>query len=321
MDIDGLQHILGHSYSFTEIRFIRQDQHGVVTKFYPAMGNLFGLVSKDYDTLPIGRWNVYMGRNPRETQDGSALGIDYATAVSIDIDPIKAIKESPASPSEQKEAWLATDELDETVRAASVFISTGNGYQLVYPFETPVDVRGRRKWFEKIVQSWEKHVIGNIEARHKVRIDPQYDLPRIIKCPDFVSYKGKPILSEGREWRTTKADWCGDQPRLDFEEMYAQFGKESEIETQAKPVTLGIIPERFWAELGRDTKLNKSWLGKRDDIEDTTGSGQDMALVSALRRHGFREEEAKAILKNSPCGKKNYTDQYADCTIRKVYSQ
>jgi len=65
-------------------------------------------------------------------------------------------------------------------------------------------------------------------------------------------------------------------------------------------------------------KLMESWSGKREDLKDTSGSGQDMALVSRLRALRFDPSEALAILKAKP-NKERSTDQYLELTIRKAY--
>lgn len=62
----------------------------------------------------------------------------------------------------------------------------------------------------------------------------------------------------------------------------------------------------------------ESWSGKRMDIRDTSGSGQDMSLVSLLKILRYPPEEALAILRAKP-NKERSTEDYCERTVRKAY--
>jgi hypothetical protein len=79
------------------------------------------------------------------------------------------------------------------------------------------------------------------------------------------------------------------------------------------------IPLRFWTSLGRDARLREAWFGERKDLNDTSGSGQHMALAIRLRQLGFTKREAATILPAAPGGKARFTEGYARVTLDKAY--
>lgn len=64
--------------------------------------------------------------------------------------------------------------------------------------------------------------------------------------------------------------------------------------------------------------MRESWAGRRADLSDTSGSGQDMALVARLRARGFTAGEALAILKAKP-NKERAREGYYELTVSKAY--
>lgn len=270
-----------------------------------------------------GKQNVYIGRNIRSREDGSANGIDFANAVSFDFDPIRP-KDLPATEAEVAEAVSTVTRLQKLVGGGSV-VMTGNGAQLWVPIsdDLPFDIRGRRKWWALACRRFEDDCVSKLDYdREKLRHDPQWDIPRVVKLAGTKSVKGVPT---------------SDRPhRQSYFVNFSSVGISSEkilahsVDTEEgsldainqKDVPVGV-PERFWRilESGRDTKMMESWNGTRKDIADPSGSGQDCALAHRLKYYGFTPEEAISIMSQAPGGKKRYTFQYARHTVENIYGK
>jgi hypothetical protein len=267
--------------------------------------------------------NFYVGRAPRVQQDGKGSSVNWVHSVSFDYDT-----ERPSGkPASNNEMSLACDVIYRlcSLLGGGTVIMSGNGYQLIVPLDKPVDIRGRRQWWQGAHKAWEAEVLRKLGPVSGGKFDPQYDIPRVIKLAGTLSTKGAP--SEDRPWRWTWAD--GD-------DMYTWTYPSEHIlsfaptgPTQEEQRNLGVtrenipvgVPDRFWRELssGKDPLLVESWRGTRRDIPDVTGSGQDMALANRLRMHGYSPEEAVAILGASVGGKKRGTLEYWVHTVEKAY--
>lgn len=303
---------------YAEIRSVNQDSGACVSKFHPLL-DIKGsdeLVMAGCDALDrTGRWNHYVGRNVRERCSGTNRDIDWVTAVSFDIDPVRP-KGQPSTGQELGEANAAVTRIRETVYQVRSEVMTGNGYQMVYPLKEPVDVRGRRGWWAQANKLWEKATVDScVVSDLAIAVDPQYDLSRVIKLPGRLSKKG--MATTERPWREVVSIESLSRPDLLAEDIIAYATEDEERPTAQ--IHVGVIPPRFWGLLARDSNLLVTWMGKRTELKDSTGSGHDMALCSILKGRGFTKEEVKAVMSQSPCGKKKYSDSYADYTINKVF--
>lgn len=260
----------------------------------------------------FGVYNCYVGRAVRRSDrsagggSGEASkgdGVDFTTSISFDADAGR----KPATDA-GLEATLVRARALQARLSCGTLVLTGNGYQVWCPLDNPVDIRGRREWWANACKAFEDKIVTESGgwSGDGWKVDPQYDIPRIVRllgCPS--------VTAEGRYARIV-GEVGGS---LDPERII-----ERSVGSAVQQVSIGIgnVPPRFWGLLGRDMRLMESWSGSRADIKDTSGSGQDCALVARLRALRFDPEEALAILRAKP-NKARSTDQYTELTVRKVY--
>ena len=257
--------------------------------------------------------NSYIGRAPRARYGGRAYDIDDVPSHSFDVDarrdePSGKTSSAAAIKDAAQVARLIAMKLDSPVRA---MVATGNGYQLIIPFDDIYDIRGRRAWFSSAMQQWEEWVLKDIPTL-TTTVDPQFDIPRVIKMVGSFSNKGgqhRPVYLE-------ELVPDGEHVNVDA----ALDGADAQKKDDELSIQRGSIPPRFWVDLNADPRLRASWLGENPALSDKSGSGHDMSLVAQLRSKRYTPEECKAVLFACPAGKKRLTEKYIDLTIRKAYS-
>ena len=307
-----------------EVRAINQREGGrrVLTHFFPLedhrlyealAAQMVGFMQANTDN---NGYNVYVGRAlRREATSGSATNVDWVQSASLDIDPIRAEPQSPATKAELDRAGEVAHSLRD--KWGGHLVLTGNGYQLWLPFaDEPADVRGRRVWWSGAAQKWEGSVLGCLLDNAGCRVDPQFDIPRIVKLPGSLSVKGKATEDRPHRWATIELGTS----HLTSEEIIG-YAEEGQTDAAWQPSEVVPVPERFWGLLKGDDRVRESWLGIRGDFTSgrNSPSEQDMALVSICRRRGFTPAEARAILAQAPRGDRTKHSRYADITIAKVY--
>lgn len=260
-------------------------------------------------------YNCYIGRALRqEPSVGSATNVDWVQSASIDIDPIK---ESPDMASSSREVDLAF-KVGNSIRSkwGGSLVATGNGCQLWLSFaDALVDIRGRREWWAWACREWEQSILRQFQNNESVRLDPQFDIPRIVKLPGSLSVKGRMSAERPHRWATIQTGIS----HLTSGEIisYASEGHDEIRKTEeAVPV-----PVRFFGLLRGDSKLNESWLGIRADLPSGRGSlsEQDMALVAICKKKGFTRAECEAILRAAPRGSRIKHDGYATLTVERAF--
>lgn len=259
--------------------------------------------------------NCYVGRSLRTHEGyGSAESVSYVTCVSLDIDCVRETT-APASGPEMERALRAMGAHGPTGPAT---VMTGNGYQLWWPLSQPVDVRGRREWWSRAQAAWEKAVTKELPSEY-CKVDPQADLPRIVKLPGTVAYKGVEEPPE-RPYRMARVLSSSSKPLdpdviMDYATVAAT---RSSSDVSLKPTA---VPERFWRLIATDQRLKEAWSGARADLQDNSQSAQDMALVGRLRSRGFTPDETYSILRASPFlnRKGNNQEHYLRLTVSKAY--
>lgn len=318
--------------SFVELRMKTNATEGAITQRFverlPAFdGRICDLIEAANE---LGTQNVWIGRNPRARASGTAADINWATAVSIDIDIVR--DKGVGAPMEtlggaRRIAIAVVDML----KCGAVLYS-GNGYHAIVPLDKPVDVRGRRDWWSRAGKEFEARVSGHLGTvaglaadLKSVRLDKQFDLPRVIRMAG--SYNLKSATEDAKSGIVRYCEFIEQRPgKLNSEQVIALATDEDNPRRHASNcidsrASILPVPDRFWAILssGKDAKLLSSWLGRRSDIPDITGSGQDIALVHCLRAHRFTAEEAVAILSKSPGGKSRGNPRYWEYTVGRVF--
>ena len=316
--------LFGRTVGYIELRAIHQTTGTVVRKWL-----LYDKSEKMYEdiyslTVSLDGYNFYVGRAlRRDSSGGSGDSIDYISSFSFDIDPIRP-KGLPSDLAEWRFSEQTCRKLRDHISRAGTIVTTGNGCQLWVPTAQPLDVRGRRKFTESVLRDlFDKSQALVLESGYKTYIqnDPQWDLARIVKLPGTKSVKGLAGPDRPHRYAEILEDGTDHLKKFDLDLYINMIGADKWASEPAKTkiVAASIIPGRFWVLLADDLVLQDSWYGKRVDITDTTGSGQDCALVHRLKYHRFSPEEAGAIMKQAPGGKARYSDSYANTTISKVY--
>lgn len=286
-------------------------------------------IAEDIKALNAHYKGIYVGRALRQSTQGSINFVDTVGMASFDVDPIRE-KDTPSTESELNYAREAITTLKEIFLGSGYRVSTGNGYQLWLPVFREVDVRGRKQWFQRAMRNFERaHIAKVFEKRpdliDKVKFDPQFDLPRIIRLPGTWNRKGTP--TEDRPHRMAAfLDTPGNlrDGGIVDEEILAHAPEEPDAHhgNSFVPPAGGSVPDKFWELLGsgKDEKLLEAWRGIRRDLSDSSPSGQDCALASRLKLHGFSPDDAYTILRRAPSrGDGPKREDYYRITIEKVY--
>lgn len=266
-----------------------------------------------------GRANLYAGRNPRpvrlcppSVRNTIATGlraasrddIETVTMVSLDLDPVRP----EGVPSSDVEQALALEEARQIAgRYAGAWVmQSGNGAQVLIPVQ-PLDVRGRQADFERRVRTWEEGLRRAIRRPDAVRLDSQYDLPRIIKVPGSLSVKGHATPDRPhRQARLLARSEGGNDLLKEIMEVTNVAEATDEPSGRHDVITpASSIPELFWELLQHDRRLRRTWEGHRDDFPSGrySRSEYDLSLATQLARYGFTAQEILAILLAFPHGR------------------
>lgn len=300
----------GSCGGFREFRLIDQSRRNPpVIRYFSVDTDAW--VIYDWISGYFGGYNCYVGRAVRSSgkgdgRGGNASDTEWISSASFDVDA----RSKPATDGDLEAALARAGSIHSRLSCGRLVL-TGNGYQVWAGFKAPVDIRGRREWWASACKQFESSVVESTGGWHNDRwkVDPQYDIPRIVRLPGCPS-----VTADGRFAR-----FVGDgRGVLDAERIIERAGGPSGAGAHSS-IPQGHVPSRFWASLMKDQKLMESWSGKRADLKDTSGSGQDMGLVARLRAKGFSPEEALAILRAKP-NKERSTEDYCERTVRKAYS-
>lgn len=313
----------GRRGGFIEIRSIHKD--------FPPQAQFFENTGWSEVSTSIAEWvdgfdfpcNHYIGRAlRREAKYGDTSNVDFISALSFDFDPVRPTGEA-ATEEEVVNAVSVAMELCRSCSLPQNILMSGNGAQIWCPLSSEVDIRGRKIWWRDAAKAFEDSI--RLEAAKipfiqegKVRMDSQFDIPRIVKLAGTLSVKGS--NSSDRPWRYAYFTSLAGG-KLEVERVLSLATEDT---TQGRRVTEGevpSVPDRFWKLVEKDERLRKAWRGQLDDISDTSGSGQDCALAHKAKGYGFTPEETIAILMNSPGGKKRCTFGYAKHTVSKIFQE
>jgi hypothetical protein len=224
-----------------------------------------------------GGYNIYAGRNPRPAwfpricanyldqrrkQRAKDWDIEYMTAISLDIDPIKP---------------KGTSATDEQHNSAYLWI----------PFATPVKLNRRnRHAVKEKCRQWQAGVIKTYQPeKHGLKIDGCFDLSRLKKVIGTQSVKGN-IHRLSRFVRTGKPD---DRVRDAILSLHISSERPMKHIRHSQS-----LPKSFLRLLKTDRTIQELWLTPEDDT-----SAHDWKLGCELVKAGIRSEDLAHILRPS----------------------
>jgi len=275
---------------FIEIRMIRKKE---VRQFFYRKPSQ---VAKDLFTNKahlLSNWDVYFGACPRKEKRGSEKDISSVGTLFADIDCVS---------DEEREKRLAS--LKRFEISPSIIISSGHGIHCYWLLRRGYGIKSKEGLL---------HVKGYVKGLAlALGGDKTFDLSRVLRLPGTKNLKNPqhPLPVRVLEMNPDR-----NYDLKDFQKFW--------VKVEDTPLTPKIspedIPDRFWRVLEEDHRLKDTWEGRRDDLDDQTRSGYDMALANLLVRYGFTDGEIASILRASPSGKgTDAMPQYLALTIGKA---
>jgi len=269
-----------------------------------------------------GRYNIYAGRNPRPKsfpvknhldirlkQRAKDRDIEYITAISLDIDPIRE-KGTSSTERQHDEAIMFAHKLQHHI--GGCVDDSGNGAYLWVPFADPIKVEDKNRNRIKLkCKEWQRQIIADYRPeRFGMRIDGCFDLSRIKKVLGTLSVKGK----VHRLSRIVLKSKPANEVR---EAILAQ--KISERERTVGHFSQSTkLPVNFMRLLQTNPILRDLWCSP-DENNDT--SRHDWRLGCTCMEVGITNPiELAAILMQNPFGKfrRDGRYDYVETTVNKM---
>ena len=312
---------LGHKpYGVTELAVIDPNGKGMIATGFFASEDAFVRACEKYN----GKYNIYAGRNPRPRwlpkacmdhldtrykQRAKDRDIQYITAISLDIDPIRPKGTSSTDEQHRKAIGFA---LCLGREIGGWVDDSGNGSYLWIPFENPIRITNKnRDQMKQKCRIWQENIAKAHKPEHfGLRIDGCYDLSRLKKVIGTVSVKGK-IHRQSRFIREDKAD---DKVRdailgIHLPEIHYCRIPSPNIRPSYD------IPRRFLTLLRNHQSIRRLWLTPGQDT-----SSHDWILGSELVKLGFQPQHIARILMLNPFGKyqRDRRIDYLNTTVNKL---
>ncbi|TET83073.1 hypothetical protein E3J38_01100 [candidate division TA06 bacterium] len=278
---------------YVEIRTIGPKGH--VLQDYFSTADIDRLLTHiaDSDLHEFEDANIYFGVCPRRRKQGKEEDVGEISSLWVDLDC--------ETPDERADAL---DRLGRLPSPPSIIISSGNGLHCYWLLRKPYSIKGNEDRLN--VKGYLKGLALALGA------DRAFDLSRILRVPGTRNLKDShnplpvKILESHQARRYDLSDF--EEYKVNMENTHTELD-----------LALDTIPDRFWRIREDDATLKATWEGKREDLNDQTRSGYDMALAHQLMPYEFRNGEVAAILRASPSGKgKDATRQYLSLTIGKA---
>lgn len=274
-----------------------------------------------------GRHNIYAGRNPRprwlprvcmnymdsrHRQRARDSDIQFVTAISLDIDPVRPRGTSATEQQHQTALEFAVKLRNEI---GGWVDSSGNGAYLWLPFMTPISVTHRnRHQVKRKCRQWQSNIIRVHQPdRYGLRIDGCFDLSRVKKVIGTQSMKGN-IHRLSRFVRMDKTR--DDKVRNAILSLSLQLDRA--VAGRIRPGSR--LPHRFLQLLRTNQAIQDLWL---TPSHNSDASMHDWALGCELMKAGIANPTDLArILMLNPFGKyqRDRRYSYIQTTVSKLRS-
>ena len=320
MDIEAIRNYyrrLNHAnYGVTELAVIDPGNGVIATGFFNS-ADAFVKVCEAYN----GRYNIYAGRNPRPRWFPKICGnyldtkyrqrakdseIEYVTAISLDIDPIRP-KGTSSTAKQHRTAIKFAIDLHNQI--GGWVDDSGNGAYLWIPFETAIHVNSaNRDETKQKCRLWQTNIIKvHQPQKYGLRIDGCYDLSRLKKVIGTKSVKG----NIHRLSRFIKEDKPDDKVRDAILSLPLQADHITNIHVKPRQT----IPQEFLDLLKTNNTVRQLWLTPNGDK-----SMHDWMLGCELVKEGIEPEALARILMSNPFGKfqRDRRHDYIQTTVNKL---
>ena len=320
MNIEAIRNYyrrLNHAnYGITELAVIDPGSGVIATGFFNNE-DAFVKACETYN----GRYNIYSGRNPRPRWFPKVCGnyldtryrqrakdsdIEYVTAISLDIDPIRP-KGTSSTLQQHRRAIRFATELHNQL--GGWVDDSGNGAYLWIPFKTAIKVDNtNRDIIKQKCRLWQINIIKvHQPEKYGLRIDGCYDLSRLKKVIGTKSVKG----NVHRLSRFVKEDKPDDKVR---DAILSLPDEAYNATVHVKPRRK--IPKKFLDLLKTNHTIKELWLSPNGDA-----SMHDWVLGCELIKSGITDHNALArILMLNPFGKyqRDRRYDYIQTTVNKL---
>jgi len=247
------------------------------------------------------KYNIYFATCTRKEKSGKKKSVKKIPGLWCDVDAKHFSNKEEAF--EHIRCTIANNNIKPTF-----IIDSGNGYHLYFLFKKPEILESSDD-----IPRLEGYVKGVSELFGG---DYTHDISRVMRLPGFYNMKDpqNPKACEVIRYRPKRRYSLRDFDKYWTAVLKPQCVPDIEIDNMPE-----YIPERFWVLLRKDNRLKKTWEGERSDLNDTSGSGFDMALADALVKHKFTDGEIARILSDATYSKTNHrTKKYLTYTISKA---
>jgi hypothetical protein len=238
--------------------------------------------------------NVYASLHSRSAPIGNGSAVTEVKTFVIDIDPVRAVKASPASMAEMIEAekvaasikaWLAKEGI------SSIRAMTGNGVQVLIPHTTIKVDEELRLRFAAAGRFFRQF------ATDTAKIDNVADMARVLKVIGTLSIKGEE--RPGRPWR--EACWIDEPVRNESSQFIRWLSKmplpkENETTMVVEPTAEA---SEWIAKLRAEDRMKIIW----DKPKNEDRSKQDWIVTLWLIKNGASDGDIFNVLKTYPHGK------------------
>jgi hypothetical protein len=308
-------------YGVTELVIIDPNGKGIIATGFFNDNDAFVKACEEYN----GRYNIYAGRNPRPVwlpkvcenhldtryrQRASDSDIEFVTAISLDIDPIRP-KGTSATDEQHDKAIQFALMLHNTI--GGWVYDSGNGAYLWIPFKTPIVVNdNNRDEIKQKCRLWQNGIIRRYQPeKYNLRIDGCFDLSRIKKVIGTWSVKG----TIHRQSRFVKEGEASDKVR----DSILSLSLITHLADQRITPTQDI-PDRFIMLLRTNPAIQDLWLSPNEENDRST---HDWMLGCELAKEGLSMEEIASVLMINPFGKYNRDRriEYIQNTVRNLMVQ
>lgn len=238
--------------------------------------------------------NIYYSVNPVKGQlnkKASKADIKEFAWLHVDIDPDEGIGLEEAR--EQISSRLEGSPLKPTA-----ILDSGNGYQAFWKLKKPIPVNGNVECLEK----------ENRRLETYFKADFCHNIDRVMRVPGTLNHPNKKKVRLGRKVSKARLiHFNNDAYSIDDLSVFGDQSKskpsKAKMDYKVEAIDEEATREKFEALCKTDPDIKKRWDGDSTGLEDASGSGFDMALISLLKRRGFSFSETKLILHDYPYGK------------------